>query len=51
MKNPNTAVIVRHPAGGWTMAVPVGNGSTVRIYRGHWSRRPKKISQDGRIAA
>jgi len=36
--------IVPHPRGGYTLAVPVGGSSTVRIYRGWWSRRPKKIS-------
>jgi hypothetical protein len=29
--------VVRHPRGGWTIAVPVdGSVSTVRIFRGCW---------------
>jgi hypothetical protein len=32
------AEVVRHPAGGWTHAVPVGAG-TVRVYRGNWPTR------------
>jgi hypothetical protein len=40
MRDKPQAQIVRHPQGGWTLAVPTGNGSTVRIYRGHWTRKP-----------
>jgi hypothetical protein len=35
--------IVAHPAGGYTLAVPAGDGSTVRYYQGWWRRRPRRI--------
>jgi hypothetical protein len=43
MSAPRTE-LVPHPQGGVTLAVPVGGSSTVRIYRGWWPSRPKKIA-------
>lgn len=34
--------IVAHPQGGFTLAVPVGGDSTVRIYQGITPLRPKR---------
>lgn len=32
--------VVRHPAGGWTIAEPIdATRSTQRIYRGHWNSK------------
>lgn len=49
--NTPTPQIVPHPRGGFTLAVPVGGSSTVRIYRGWWPRRPKNSTVDRRAAA
>ena len=35
--------VVPHPGGGMTLAVPVGHGSTVRIYRGCFNPIRKKF--------
>lgn len=40
--------IVPHPAGGLTLAVPVGGGSTVRIYCGCWTPRRQRRAPIGR---
>lgn len=45
---PGQPEVVPHPGGGLTLAVPVGGGSTVRIYRGVFSagrRRRKAVRQ------
>ena len=34
--------VVAHPAGGWTLAVPVAPESTARIYVGSWGGAPRK---------
>jgi hypothetical protein len=44
MKKPIIEQIVPHPRGGYTLAVPAGGNSTVRIYRGWWAQRPRKNS-------
>lgn len=37
--------VVRHPAGGWTIAAPVdATRSTVRIYHGNWPRRAAAVA-------
>lgn len=36
--------IVAHPQGGFTVAVPIGGASSVRIFRGWWpSRRAARL--------
>lgn len=37
----NRPEIVPHPQGGYTRAEPVP-GTTIRIYRGWWSRPPRR---------
>jgi hypothetical protein len=41
---PGQPEVVAHPGGGMTLAVPVGHGSTVRIYHGMFQpgRRRRK---------
>lgn len=37
--------VVRHPAGGWTIAAPVdATRSTVRIYHGNWPRKAAALA-------
>lgn len=40
--NTTTPQLVQHPAGGTTLAVPLGGDSTVRIYVGRFDLAPRR---------